>query len=317
MFDLVIGIIHHSRKDLTINCLNSIKSHNYKIKICLIDNNPHNYIHKTVKNNFSEVDIIINKDAYGFAKNQNNIIKKYTNKFKYYMCLNNDAVLDNNTINELIIFAENSHSLGAVCPLLVNQEYKPQGSCGPIPGFLTHFFRIISISKILKIEIIKSFLANTLSFVPVLKEYFIASRGYNSTQEVPRISGACVLFTSAALNDVGLYDEQFFMYSDDSDWSIRAKKKGYKLYINTRSKVFHHVSASSNFRSLYEMENSMFKYFKKHFPEKNFSKRIISLTLMMRHLILLFISFLLKESLEKKIFHKNIIRLSKKNLFSY
>ena len=128
------------------------------------------------------------------------IMKKYEGNYKSFMSLNNDTVLMKNAIFELYQFLFNQKkNVAAVCPLMVDKENNSQATFGPIPDATTHILRILNVKKILSINIVKTNLYKYIKFLPTfLKEYLTAKRGYNTTKEIPRISGACVLFKQKA-----------------------------------------------------------------------------------------------------------------------
>jgi GT2 family glycosyltransferase len=83
---------------------------------------------------------------------------------------------------------------------------------------------------------------------------FDPRRGYNgrhltglpgALSETGRICGAAVLIPREVLDQVGAFDESLFAYAEDADWSLRARKAGYPLLVEPRSRVRHQVSAST------------------------------------------------------------------------
>lgn len=317
MYDIVICIIHHSKVDLTLQCISSISEPRLKIKICLIDNNPEERINDIIAKRFSNIDIIINPVAKGFGANQNMIMKKYEGKYQSFMSLNNDTFLMKNSIFYLYKFLFKNKTTGAVCPLMVDKENNSQATFGPIPNATTHIFRILNLKKILSIKIVRNYLYKHINFLPkFLQEYLNAKNGYNTTKEIPRISGACVLFKKQAIHIVGNYDERFYMYSEDSDWSIRARNKNLKFFLVETAKIIHHVGASGSIKTKLELEKSMFLYIEKH--QLRFKKLIIIIIAFILALIHIFNYFLciftLKSSKRKKL-HKQLIYLGLYKLF--
>jgi len=319
MFDVVVGIIHHSRIDLTISCIESICEPRLKIQICLIDNNPQERIKQLIAGKFPNVDIVVNNYPKGFGFNQNVIMERYNGQYRAFMTLNNDTILKPDAIILLFDYLFKDESIGAVCPQMVDKHNNPQASHGPIPSTTTHVLRIVKLKKILKIEFVERVLYKYIKLLPnFVKQYLNAKKGYVSTSEIPRISGACVLFKEKAIRDVGGYDESFYMYSEDSDWSIRAKQKKYFLYIVTPAKVMHHVGASSSVKTKIELEKSMFLYIEKH---QSRSKWIIvpsiALLLVCIHTVQYVWCLLGLKSTQDKMVHKNIIWLGLKKILKF
>ena len=238
MYDIVICIVHHSKINLTIDCISSICEPRLNIKICVVDNNPQERIMHEIASKFSDLDIVVNSYPQGFGSNQNMIMERYKGKYRAFMSLNNDTILKPNAIFLLFEYLFKDNYIGAVCPHMVDKYNNHQASYGPIPTSLTHILRIINLKKILRIQIVKTILYKYISLLPIFaKQYLIAKDGYTSTREIPRISGACVMFKEKAILDVGGYDDDFYMYSEDSDWSIRAKNKNYLFENHFNEKV--------------------------------------------------------------------------------
>ena len=82
------------------------------------------------------------------------------------------------------------------------------------------------------------------------------------------LSGCCLLLQSPALKEIGLLDEDFFLYYEDLDWCIRFRKAGWKLIIVPAAKLWHKVAVSSKGSDLpnerYWMAYSSIHYFQKH-----------------------------------------------------
>ena len=311
MYDIVICIIHHSRVDLTIDCLKSIYEPRLKIKICVVDNNPQERIEDLIVEKFSHVDVVVNLFSQGFGFNQNMIMNKFKGKYSSFMSLNNDTILKPNSIFLLYEYLFKDKVIGAVCPQMVDKENKSQASYGPIPNALTHVLRILNLKNILKIKILKFVLYKYIKLLPIfMQHYLIAKNGYNTTRKIPRISGACVLFKEKAILDVGKYDEKFYMYSEDSDWSVRAKSKSFIFYLVEPAKIIHYIGASGNLKTKIELEKSMFIYIAKHQNRfKRLILRSVALILMTIHIFHYILCTFNLKSDQDKILHKKLILL--------
>ena len=73
----------------------------------------------------------------------------------------------------------------------------------------------------------------------------LPSEGFEVRQKVPAVVGCCVLFRAEALRQVGLFDEDFFAYHEDIDWSLRARDAGWTLLFEPLARVFHARSGST------------------------------------------------------------------------
>jgi|APSaa5957512576_1039674.scaffolds.fasta_scaffold25040_2 GT2 family glycosyltransferase len=311
MYDIVIGIIHHSRIDLTISCIESIYEPRLKIKICLVDNNPQERIQQEIVSKFPHVDFIVNIHSQGFGFNQNMIMQRYKGKYHAFMSLNNDTIVKSNAIFLLNNYLFKDASIGAVCPQMVDKYNNPQTSNGPLPNAMIHILRIINLKTILKVKIVKNILYRYIRLFPnSIQQYLEAKNGRTLTRQISRISGACVLFKEKAILSVGGYDERFYMYSEDSDWSIRAKNKGFLLYIVTPAKVMHHVGASGAIKTKIELEKSMFLYIATHQPRfKRIAILSVAFVLVFSHVLQYVFCLLSLRGSQDKTIHRKIILL--------
>jgi len=91
------------------------------------------------------------------------------------------------------------------------------------------------------------------------------------TTEVDSVVGAFMMVRSEAVRQVGLLDENFFMYGEDLDWAYRIKQAGWKIYYNAGVTVLHYKEASSKDdltirpRTRYEFYRAMYLFFRKHY----------------------------------------------------
>jgi GT2 family glycosyltransferase len=86
-------------------------------------------------------------------------------------------------------------------------------------------------------------------------------------QQVDWLVGACLLLRRAALDEVGGFDERFFMYSEEMDLCYRLRQAGYEIWFVPRAEVMHHEAASSSqdlFRRNVNFHESRYRFFRKH-----------------------------------------------------
>lgn len=215
-----IIIINYNGYIHTKECLESllkIKYSNYKI--FLIDNDSKNKEGSLLDNEFgSFVTVIQNNDNYGFCKGNNIAIKKiFKDKtFKYILLLNNDTIVEPDFLDVLVEKAENTQNAGSVSPKIMQYYNK---------------------SKIDSLGII----------------YYKCGMGFNKNfiDNTPIFSatGTCVLYPVKALKDIAykgeVFDENFFMYSEDIDVGFRLLHKGYFPVYEETSIIYHKGSATS------------------------------------------------------------------------
>ena len=93
----------------------------------------------------------------------------------------------------------------------------------------------------------------------------------NEINEVSGVSGSCMVIRRETLKDIGYFDEQFFAYQEDSDYCLRAKESGWKVYYNPHS-IVKHIGGmgganSVPMKAIFEWHRSYYKYYFKHFAD--------------------------------------------------
>ena len=230
---IAIIIINWKKYDLTLNCIDSVLKSSYKnFKIILIDNEAQNSFPYEI-NKCEKIQIIKNQNNEGFSKANNQGIK-YSIKhgFDYVLLLNNDTLIKNDLIDSLI---QQSSTLNQkiIQPLILNYDGSKIWNAG---GKINNFFGTFQ-----TLEKGKGF------------KYFKRNRTYTDW-----FTGCCVLIKVEIFNHVGYFDERFFAYYEDVDYSIRLKKMGYSIALMTNSYLQHYESASS--KSINKIEGNLSPY---------------------------------------------------------
>ena len=224
MLDVSIILVNYNTCDLTLNCIKSIyeKTKDVSFEIIVVDNNSSDNSCEKIMECYPEIILIKNKENKGFGA-ANNIAIKISNA-KYIFCLNTDTVLINNSIKIMFDFMEKNTNVGACGGTLLKEDLTLGNSYAPFPSILNS----LSISWILK-QIKKKFKKK--------EEIFI--------KEVDMICGADIFLRKALLDDIGVFDEIFFMYYEEADLCYRIKKNGYKIKYLPTAKIIHYGEKSS------------------------------------------------------------------------
>ncbi|MCH7492339.1 glycosyltransferase family 2 protein [Patescibacteria group bacterium] len=204
----------------TKECIESLlKVEGTNYKVVLVDNGSKNFEGRRLKGIFPSIKLISNEKNEGFCKGNNTAIYYCLKKEDcgYIMILNNDVVIEKDFFK----------------PLLKELEKNPKSIVSPM---------ILDYSNPEKVQTMggKLFLGGV---------YHIGkNRRRNEFTEVvypDSVSGACFMSKREAFEEVGLFDEQFFAYLEDLDWSVRANKCGYKLFTVPSSVIYHKHSQST------------------------------------------------------------------------
>ncbi len=207
----------------------------------MVDNDSTDGSVEMIKKKFPQVSLIENKKNFGFAKANNQGIKKA--KGKYALLLNSDTVLKNNPFLELIKFAKSHPQAGAVGCKLLNKDGTNQLSTAP-------FFNLFRV------------------FIWLLTgDRFLYSSPSKACQ-VDWVMGAALMVKKKVLEKVGILDEKFFMYMEEVEWCYRIKKAGWEVWLCPEAKIFHLVrgsSASGKQKAIWGIYKGLIYFYQKHF----------------------------------------------------
>lgn len=202
----------------------------------------------------SNLFLIKNNENHGFAGGNNVGIKFAQNIIKsdYILLLNNDTVVEKGFLEPMIEISENSKDIGFVGPKTYFYHPYPQ--------------KIIQITGGGGIDLKK---AKTFQ-----RGYQEEERGqYNDSVDIDYVGGSCVLVKSEVLDEVGLLDERFFMYWEDTDWSYRGYKKGYRSVYQPKSVIWHkHGASSKPYFELYYLSRNRVFFMKKNATSSEYNR---------------------------------------------
>jgi len=232
MLDLSILIVNYNVKHYLRQCLKSIYTNTKKLsfEITVVDNNSADGSVDVLKREFPEVKLIENCQNLGFAKATNQGLKE--NNGRYILLLNPDTVVLPKALEKMVEFMEENPRAGALGCKLLNPDGSLQRSCRSFPTLTTAFFENTGLEKLFP------------------KNKFIGRHrmgywGHNDIREVDQPTGAALMVRREIISQVGLMDEQFYMYYDDVDWCYRIKRRGWKIYFIPLARIIHYGSQSA------------------------------------------------------------------------
>ncbi len=188
----------------------------------------------------------------GFAAGVNKGIE--CSRGDYVLVVNPDLVIGLDCVDALAVFLAENEDVGAVGPQLCNPsgEVLPSRRRFPtVRGILTNRF---------------AFMRNVVGH-GARRYYLMLDEPFDRPTEVAWLCGGCIMLKRAALEDVGVLDDGFFMYFEDTDWSYRARKRGWKTFYLPRQRAIHDWCRESamglNKLFLFHIA-SMFRFYAKH-----------------------------------------------------
>jgi GT2 family glycosyltransferase len=221
---VAIVVLSWNGRDDTLACLSSLRAATYEpTSIVVVDNGSRDGTVEAVRETFPDVELLPQTANLGFAEGNNVGIRHALSRgCDYVLVLNNDTRVDAGFVEPLIAAAEVRADAAAVCPKILfdgapdriwfaGASYDPRrGYQGRLVGYRER-----------------------------------DSAAFAGVRESERATGTAMLVPAPIFERVGLFDRELFAYSEDVDWSLRARAAGYRIYVVGDSRVYHCVSASS------------------------------------------------------------------------
>ena len=255
---LSIIIVNYNTGKLLRDCLGSIYAgaNGMPFDVWVVDNNSVDSSADMVRSSFPKVRLIENGSNIGFSK-ANNIAMSQSDS-KYVLLLNPDTLVVGDAIDRVVEFMEDNPSVGISGCKVLNRDHTLQLACRrSIPTPKVAFFRMIGLSKLFP---------NNES----MAQYNLTYRDADQTQEVGAVSGAFLMVRRKTIQDIGLLDERFFMYGEELDWCLRAKKAGWTVMYYPDAEIVHYKGESTKYNSrkaAFEFYRAMYLFHKKHFAQ--------------------------------------------------
>jgi GT2 family glycosyltransferase len=255
---LSIIIVNFNTEKLLKGCLESVYAgaNGTPMSISVVDNNSHDGSVPMVKLHFPKVQIIENRQNLGFSKANNMVISQ--SRCDYILLLNPDTLIIGDAIERVVKFMEQNPKVGIAGCKVLNRDGTLQLACRrSIPTPKVAFFRLTGLSKLFPRS--KAMAAYNLTYTDP-----------EQTHEVGAVSGAFLMIRKKVVDEIGLLDERFFMYGEELDWCLRAKRAGWLVMYHPDAQIVHYKgeSAKSNSRkAALEFHRAMYLFHRKHFAK--------------------------------------------------
>ncbi len=202
-----------------------------------------------IEKEFPDVRLIRNPDNKGFGA-ANNIAIRLSNA-KYVFCLNTDTLLLDNSVKQFFDYMENNPDVGACGGMLLDKNKNPANSIGRFPNTNRLLFSLFGLRFI---------------FPNYYKKHYSLCKIPTFTEEtqVNSITGADLFLRKNITDNLGAFDEQFFMYFEETDLCYRIQKSGYKVMCLPQIKIIHLEGKSTNSRKNAYHSSSMLLYYRKN-----------------------------------------------------
>lgn len=280
--DMSIVLVCWNNKAYLEPCLNSIYEGGLRssFDIVVVDNGSTDGSQAMLREKFPEVIIIQNDHNVGLGKASNQGIEATSGR--HILLLNNDTVVNGPSLDAMVDFLDQHSDVGAVGGQLLNADGTVQACYNDFP------------------DLVEDFLIST-RLGEMLRPGYPANVTDKEVRSVDWMGSACLMVRRQALDTVGLLDEEYFIYGDETDLQYRLKKAGWKNYYLPQATTIHYGGRSMNRWGRRKMvyRGHMLFYQKNYGPLRTLALRILLGSLSLLKLLVWAVAYLLPAKREQ------------------
>jgi len=238
--DLSVSIVNTNSRELLLACLETLRG--TTAEIVVLDNASEDGSADAVRERFPDVRVLAQEFRAGFGANHNTVMRATEGRYVYV--LNEDTTADDWGFARIVEYLDAHPRVAALGPRLTYPDGRLQDSAWRFPTPLV----------------------STLGLLTVGKLGVKQSRG-DAPHAVDWVMGAALVLRRDALDEVGLFDDEFFLYSEEVDLQFRLRQAGWDVHYFPSATVVHHesqFSADIPERRINEMWRSRHRYWRKH-----------------------------------------------------
>jgi len=229
--DISIVIVNYKSKGLTLNCIKAIEEASFadlQYEIIVVDNNSGDNLGEILAWQYPKVLYIQNERNFGMGAGNNTGLKRA--RGHYVVVMNPDTLAFKDTFIQLHQFMEENPTVGIAGPKQYNPDKSVQDSCYRWHNLITPILR-------------RTFLGNLGE--QELKRFIMADYDKKKPRDVDWLLGSCLFIRTKALKDVGMFDERFFLYFEDTDLCRRFWKKHWRVTYVPQAQIIHNHNRES------------------------------------------------------------------------
>lgn len=255
---LSVIIVNYNSKPLIEQCIISVKKalHEIQGEIIVVDNNSTDGSKEYLPQHFADVKFMANARNLGFAKACNQGFK--ISSGKYVLFLNPDTIIPESSLSQCISFFETHSDAGAIGVRMINGDGKfLKESKRGYPSPSVSFYKLFGLAAIFPRS-------------KTLAKYYQGHLPEKEISSVEVLSGAFMMVRRDVFEKINGFDEDFFMYGEDIDLSLRVHKAGYENYYLGNISVIHLKGGSTTYNNKYVQDfyGAMKLFVKKHHADK-------------------------------------------------
>ena len=223
--NLSVIMVNMNTRELSLKSLRALfeASSGLDTEVFFVDNGSTDDSIAAVQESFPQVKIVNNSNNLGFSKAVNKVLQICQGE--YIFMINPDAFVLPDTLPRLVEFMDSKPDAAWVSSNIFCPDGRPQDCCSCFPTLTRQFFQLSGLKKLVPSRFID--------------RYSLSVGNDKEPVEVDWTIGPSVLVRRTAVSEIGLFDEDFFMYGEDMDICYRLKKAGWKVYIVPEVTTYH------------------------------------------------------------------------------
>jgi GT2 family glycosyltransferase len=250
--DLTVSIINTDNRELLRDCLRSLFEGTERIsmEVYVVDNACTDGSAEMVEDEFPQVHLIRNQRRLRFCANHNQVLRQA--RGRYLLILNEDTTIPPGSFDDLVAFLDRHPDVGAAGMTVLNPDGTLQYSYARFPSLRSSLMLALSLNRLLH--------GGLYPFYPQPED--------GQPREVDWTNGACLAVRKAAMDEVGLMDEEFLIYAEETDWCYRFHKAGWKVYYLPQVSIVHYqgqATSQARPRRRFRLNRSTLLFFRKHY----------------------------------------------------
>ncbi len=210
--DLSVVIVNWNTRDLLRACLQSVFAGlgGLEAEVFVVDNASADDSTAMIRRDFPEVRLIQSPENRGFSAGNNLALRRVSGR--YVLLLNTDTIVHGSVIPDCVAWLDRNPRVGVMGPRLLNSDGSVQPSCSAFPSLRSLTMQLIGITRIARWD-----------------SYRMTGWDRSEERSVDVISGAAMFVRGKAMAEIGLLDESFYFYGEETDWCLRFRMKGWGL----------------------------------------------------------------------------------------
>lgn len=226
--DLSVVIVNWNTQALLSDCLHSVRKGlgGLNAEIIVVDNASSDGSAEMVRSEFPAVELVESKKNLGFAGGNNIALERA--KGRYVLLLNTDTLVHGSVLPDAIAWMDHHPEVGVMGPRVLNSDGSVQASCSAFPSLPFLAMQTLGLTRFARWD-----------------AYRMTGWDRSTERHVDVISGAAMFVRASAMREVGLLDEAFFFYGEETDWCRRFARAGWDIFFVPIKEITHFGNGSA------------------------------------------------------------------------